>query len=328
MVRRAPTAIGTAKARTKGRPGPCRSGSSPPRALRALVQRLMPSASSPPAIHVPSHACVVDWREAIQAAAIAVTPAAIRPKPEMAVNAEARSIVWRMKRRSATARPWMGTGSLRSSGRLGCARTKTMRPRRLRRRQVLFAAKLSRWSRPRATFVTPHPTFLPAPMSQECERRNRNPTRSRLVGRGAGRWTQSPLESRMPKPHVSRPDRAPLARSVLVPSLAAVLLFATGAGPSIPSTSSAERYTVPGSSIALYDLVGEVTVEAASGGDATVEVTRRGPDAAKLRVERGPIGGIQTLRVVFPADRVVYRGLGRWSSDQIQVGDDGRFSDS
>jgi len=92
------------------------------------------------------------------------------------------------------------------------------------------------------------------------------------------------------------------------------------------SATAAERYTVRGASVAIYDLVGRIDAEAGAGTDIVVEVTRGGADAAQLRVEQGEIGDWQTLRVVFPGNRVSYRGDAFWGTD-MRVGDDGRFSD-
>jgi lia operon protein LiaG len=56
-----------------------------------------------------------------------------------------------------------------------------------------------------------------------------------------------------------------------------------------------------------------------------VEVARGGRDADRLRVETGSIDGRQTLRVVHPTDRVVYRGAGSNSSTQLTVRPDGTW---
>src|SRR5262245_183856 len=121
--------------------------------------------------------------------------------------------------------------------------------------------------------------------------------------------------------HVTPAGRARRARW-----FAAISLLALGAGTEMPYAQSDERYTLSGSSLAVYDLVGQVTVEPASGNDVEVIVTRGGPDAPQLRVERGPIEGVSTLRVVFPSPRVVYRRPpGSWG-DRMQVGEDGRFN--
>ena len=47
---------------------------------------------------------------------------------------------------------------------------------------------------------------------------------------------------------------------------------------------SQEHYTLSGDNVVIYDVVGAVKVEPATGGDVVVEVTRGGADAAKLDV--------------------------------------------
>jgi hypothetical protein len=86
-----------------------------------------------------------------------------------------------------------------------------------------------------------------------------------------------------------------------------------------------------GSSVAVYNLAGIVRVEAGSGDEVQIEVTRRGPDGARLRVESGPIRNRETLRVVYPEGRLVYRG--GTSSERgwrefrttVRVNEDGTF---
>jgi hypothetical protein len=68
-------------------------------------------------------------------------------------------------------------------------------------------------------------------------------------------------------------------------------------------------------------------VEGGPAGDVVVEVTRGGDDAAKLQVETGPIGGRQTLRVIYPDDDIIYAALGYHSSSTLDVRDDGTFND-
>src|SRR5438128_10347575 len=63
-----------------------------------------------------------------------------------------------------------------------------------------------------------------------------------------------------------------------------------------PIALSAERYTVAGSQVTIYDLAGELEVEPYLGSDVIVEVSREGRDAAKLRVESGPAGVRNTPR--------------------------------
>jgi lia operon protein LiaG len=96
-----------------------------------------------------------------------------------------------------------------------------------------------------------------------------------------------------------------------------------------PSAGQAgQRYSVPGDDIAVYNLAGTIQVEAGSGATVVVEVVRGGSDAAKLDVATGPIGGRQTLRVIYPDDDIVYPQLGWHSRTSLDVRDDGTFNGS
>lgn len=108
--------------------------------------------------------------------------------------------------------------------------------------------------------------------------------------------------------------------------MAGISLLALGLGVGFPAAQSVERHVVPGASVAIYDLAGQVTVEPGSGGDVVVEITRGGAEGARLRVEQGALAGWRTLRVVFPSNRVVYRQPGAWGT-QVEVSEDGRFDD-
>ncbi len=89
-----------------------------------------------------------------------------------------------------------------------------------------------------------------------------------------------------------------------------------------------ERFELRGERIAIYNLAGHATVEAGTGPAVVVEVRRGGTDAARLRIERGPIGDTETLRIVYADDRVVYRPDDRWRGQStVRVRDDGTFSD-
>jgi lia operon protein LiaG len=88
-----------------------------------------------------------------------------------------------------------------------------------------------------------------------------------------------------------------------------------------------EQRALSGSSVAIYDLVGQVHAAAGSGSDVVVDVNRLGPDAAKLRVETGAKGSRNTLRVIFPDTHVIYSRLGRHSTTTLDVEDDGTFGD-
>jgi len=118
----------------------------------------------------------------------------------------------------------------------------------------------------------------------------------------------------------------PRARRVLSPSpaLAAALLSLVAAP---LAAQQPESFSLRGAQVAVYNLAGEVRVEGGTGSEVTVDVTRRGPDAARLQLRTGAVGGAQTLRVVYPDDRVVYPDLGRHSRTQLRVNDDGTFGD-
>jgi hypothetical protein len=88
----------------------------------------------------------------------------------------------------------------------------------------------------------------------------------------------------------------------------------------------AERYSISGGDVAIYNLVGDVKVEQGSGV-VTAELTRGGADAAKLKVVAGEIGGWQTLRVLYPDAHVQYGQLSGGSSTQLRVKEDGTFGD-
>lgn len=95
-------------------------------------------------------------------------------------------------------------------------------------------------------------------------------------------------------------------------------LAATGAG-------AQERFTLRGERAAVYNLAGEVRVEAGSGSEVEVEVARGGADAGALRLERGERGGAEALVVVYPGDRVVYDRMGRGSNTSLNVRRDGTW---
>jgi lia operon protein LiaG len=96
--------------------------------------------------------------------------------------------------------------------------------------------------------------------------------------------------------------------------------------PAALAAQQAERYTIPGGDVAIYNLAGQVRVEPGSGS-VTAEVTRGGADAAKLKVLKGELEGWETLRVFYPGDRIQYGQLSDGSSTQLRVRDNGTFGD-
>jgi lia operon protein LiaG len=88
-----------------------------------------------------------------------------------------------------------------------------------------------------------------------------------------------------------------------------------------------ERRTLSGDRVAIYNLAGVMRLERGTGPDVVVELTRGGPDAAKLSIATGPLRGRETLRVIYPDDELLYRELGHGSNTTLRVRDDGTFND-
>ncbi len=102
-----------------------------------------------------------------------------------------------------------------------------------------------------------------------------------------------------------------------------IILAAAVAAP--VAAQQTERYALAGANVAVYNLVGETRIEAGSGSEVVVELTRGGADAGELEVDIGDIGGWQSLRVIYPSDRIVYpRVTGRWNTN-MRVRRDGTF---
>lgn len=107
--------------------------------------------------------------------------------------------------------------------------------------------------------------------------------------------------------------------------------------PAFATVGAQQReYTVRGRDVAIYNLVGRLEVTGGTGEVVRVEVARGGPDGEKLRVEVGEIRGKESFRVIYPADRIVYREQGAtggkrgfWTRNrtELRVNDDGTFGD-
>jgi len=92
-----------------------------------------------------------------------------------------------------------------------------------------------------------------------------------------------------------------------------------------PLAQQREHFTVSGSEVAVFNLAGKVQVVPGGSGAVAVDVTRGGRDAGRLRIEQGPKGGIQTLRVIYPGSRIVYPEIGGFSNSNVEVSEDGTF---
>jgi len=107
----------------------------------------------------------------------------------------------------------------------------------------------------------------------------------------------------------------------------APLLVLAVAVVTIPAAAQTSRQVLKGDSVAIYNLVGELRVEAGSGSDVTVEIQRGGADAAKLDVQSGPLRGRETLRIIYPDDNIVMPDWGRGWNTSLRVRDDGTFGE-
>jgi lia operon protein LiaG len=90
---------------------------------------------------------------------------------------------------------------------------------------------------------------------------------------------------------------------------------------------AAESFELSGRDVAVYNLAGEVSIVQGRGSSVVVRVVRGGDDARELEVEVGEIDGRETLRVIYPSDRVVYSEFGRRSNSTVRVSSDGTFYD-
>ena len=116
-----------------------------------------------------------------------------------------------------------------------------------------------------------------------------------------------------------------VARRTLLSGTAVAVASLLIATPSVGQ----ENHSLSGSSVAIWNLAGEVTVVGGSGSEVTVQITRGGGDASQLQIQKGPMDmwdhDWQTLRVVYPSDEIVYEELGEGSHSNLRVSDDGTF---
>jgi len=89
-----------------------------------------------------------------------------------------------------------------------------------------------------------------------------------------------------------------------------------------------ERRTLAGSHVALYNVAGDVRIVRGDRREVQFEITKRGRDADRLRIETGTVRGLPTVRVIYPDDDVVYRGgrERRWGgSTETRIRTDGTW---
>lgn len=106
-----------------------------------------------------------------------------------------------------------------------------------------------------------------------------------------------------------------------------LLLLSSVAFVTMPAAAQTSHHVLKGDSVAIYNLVGELRVEAGSGSDVVVDVERGGADAAKLDIQSGPLRGRETLRIIYPDDVISLPQWGRGWNTTLRVRDDGTFGD-
>ncbi|MEP6779851.1 MAG: DUF4097 family beta strand repeat-containing protein, partial [Gemmatimonadaceae bacterium] len=88
---------------------------------------------------------------------------------------------------------------------------------------------------------------------------------------------------------------------------------------------SAERVPLKGNRISIYNVAGRVHVTG-GGSNASATITRRGRDASKLKIVNGSIDGRESLRIIYPDDRVtITTDRDRHFRTEFRVRDDGTF---
>lgn len=130
-----------------------------------------------------------------------------------------------------------------------------------------------------------------------------------------------------------------LTAAALAAGLAAFLALPIPAQETPAAGGTTDTYRLRGASVAVHNVAGRVEVVRGEGEAMRVEVARRGDDADRLSVATGVLDGIQTLRVLYPEDRVVYPDreerdlpdflgwLGIDVQSEFEVGEDGRVGD-
>ena len=93
------------------------------------------------------------------------------------------------------------------------------------------------------------------------------------------------------------------------------------------SLAAQQQYSLTGNRVAIYNLAGQATLSAGSGSAVVVTVTPGGAQAGQLTVQQGPHRDRESLRVIYPDQTIVYRGMGAGSRTELRVNDDGTFDD-
>ncbi len=108
-------------------------------------------------------------------------------------------------------------------------------------------------------------------------------------------------------------------------AVAAAISLTSIAIPSGLTAQASGTFRVQGEQVEIYNIAGIVRLQSGSGSAVVVEIEAGGADADRLSVETGTIGSAETLRVIYPDNRVVYPELHGGSRTQIRVRSDGTF---
>jgi lia operon protein LiaG len=95
-----------------------------------------------------------------------------------------------------------------------------------------------------------------------------------------------------------------------------------------PQAAHAQRYELTGANVAIYNLAGSIRIEPGTGSNVVVEVKLTGRDANRLTVKTDAVGGVPTLRVIYPGDEIVADQMDAGSETTVRVNDDGTFNGS
>jgi len=112
---------------------------------------------------------------------------------------------------------------------------------------------------------------------------------------------------------------------VSIRPMSALLAAGLLSAPAGATAQGVERFELTGERVAVFNLAGSAVVEAGTGSAVVVEVRRQGGDAGRLEIQQGPVRDAQTLRVVYPADRIHFRSDEWRGRTQLRVREDGTF---
>lgn len=107
-----------------------------------------------------------------------------------------------------------------------------------------------------------------------------------------------------------------------------VLVLSASAALPASLAAQTEHRALSGDRVSVYNLAGTLRVQAGSGSQVTVDITRQGRDASQLKIATGDIRGYNSLRVIYPSDRIVYPVMNRRGRTQLRVNGDGTFDDN